>query len=137
MIYQITVLILALAAPLLLLPVESFLPYPAIIEELVKFVGVMLLRSYTTRNKTLVLLSLLFGLLFATSETFLYLMNFFILGNFSSILTRIIYTSLLHMSTTGIISLGILAGKKKMSWPALFGLLIAIIIHYGYNSFAI
>lgn len=115
--------ILCLFAPFPLWLIEIFLPYPYIIEELFKFFVV----KYTPK-KNIWYFPLIFGLIFSLSETVLYLINFFALGNFSALPLRLITTTLLHTS------LFFLQYYSRHSRFRYFTLILAIILHFLYNQ---
>jgi hypothetical protein len=117
--------LLALFAPLLLWPVEYFLPFPAIIEELVKATLVYFTKSVSK--------SLLVGLSFSLSETILYLPNLISQADVSLLVARLLITTTLHTSTCLIMAYTAFKLKKSL----FLGLLISIILHQIYNSLLI
>jgi hypothetical protein len=123
------------AAPLILWPIEFYLPYPYVIEELVKYFCLTWLVKSEYRNQPIkfkqrLSFSLLFASLFTLTESVMYLMNIALLNDFRLFPIRIFYTGLLHIVTTFIISLGL---QKK--WYIKVGtLLISMYLHYLYNS---
>lgn len=114
--------ILCLFAPFPLWLVEIILPYPYIIEEIFKFFVV----KYTPKKNSWYF-PLILGLVFSFSETVLYLINFFALGNFSALPLRLITTTLLHTS------LFFLQYYFRNSRSRYFTLILAIILHFLYN----
>lgn len=116
-------------APFLVWPFELFFPYPFIVEELAKTVIVFFsLKTKGTFSQFLKTF-ILAGVLFALSETVLYLININFLGKISLIFTRFLATSLLHSFTFSVIA-AIGFRNKKLLW---LGFLIAAAIHYLYN----
>ena len=136
-------LLLALTSPLLLLPVEKFLPYPHFIEEAVKLViVVMILKAVKTprtaarsdhsnleglRNPWVWVF--MAGFLFAISESVFYLMNIFALGDFMAFPKRLVLTCGLH---TGTMMLMYFLGRKNYV-GLVVGFVGAISIHYFFN----
>ena len=115
--------IICLFAPFPLWLLETLLPHPHFIEEIFKFFIVK-----SAPKKTNWLLPLIFGLLFSLSESILYLVNFFALGNFHNLITRLILTSLLHTSLFFL--LYFTRSSRPISYLSLF---LAIFIHFTYN----
>lgn len=115
--------ILCLFAPFPLWLIEIILPYPYIIEELFKFFVV----KYTPRKNTWYF-PLILGLIFSLSETVLYLINFFALGNFFNLPLRLISTTILH---TSLFFLQYYARNSRFHY---FTLILAIILHFLYNQ---
>jgi len=114
---------ICLFAPFPLLIVEQLLPFPFLIEEIFRYFVVK-----NTPEKNNWLYPIVFGILFSLSETMLYLVNFFKLGNFENLFLRIILTTSLH---TGLFVLMYFFRSRK-ALSILF-LVNAIIIHYLYN----
>lgn len=115
--------LLVLIAPFPLLVIEKILPYPFLIEELFKFFVVKNLSHKDNYKYPLIL-----GIIFSISESILYLVNFYILGNFSQLPLRLFITTLLHTFT--FLLLYTFRNKKHMSLISLF---LAIIIHFFFN----
>ncbi len=114
----------ALVGPILLIPVEIILPYPAVVEEIYKFLIIDKKTKKTFRP-------LVAGLVFAVSETILYTNQ--ILGKQNGwvvIVERLVLTAIMHSTTMLIIYLG---KKRDQKW-GFVGLLTAIIIHTIYNA---
>ena len=126
------VFILAFIAPLILIPLEKILPYPHVVEEVAKAILIILILQLSSQKlqfKT----SVLFGLIFATSENMFYLANF-ITNNLTEIfLQRVLLTTTLHVLTTIIIFLP--SQKRKiLIIPAT---VLAMFIHFLYNKIAL
>lgn len=124
------ILLAALAAPLLLLPLEVLLPYPHLIEELVK-AGLLLwlVRSETPRASAQWEIAVGVGALFTLSETILYLNNFMFLGNGNALVPRLVLTGVLHVGTSLLVYLSLRRG-----WLVGFtGLILAVAFHYLFN----
>lgn len=120
--------IYAAITPFFLWPIEFFLPYPYIIEEIAKTILVFfILKEHTLKKK--VLLTLLAGLLFSISESVLYIFNFALVGDSSAIVTRLLLTIPLHTLTILIILVPALIDKKLLP----LGIILTILIHYYFN----
>ncbi|MFA7301573.1 MAG: hypothetical protein WC069_04640 [Candidatus Shapirobacteria bacterium] len=117
--------LLTLIAPFPLLVVEKFFPYPYLFEELFKFFVVKNLSPKNNYYNPLIL-----GIIFSLSESALYLVNFFAIGNFSNLPVRLISTTLLHSFT--FLLLYTFRDKKYLS---LLSLIAVVAIHYFYNYF--
>ena len=123
-------LLLALASPFLLLPIEKFLPYPHFIEEAVKLVIViMMIKTETQIKENLWVWVFTAGFLFAVSESILYLMNIFALGNLMLFPQRLAMTGGLHTSTMMFMYF---LGRKNY-WGLTVGFVGAVLIHYFFN----
>lgn len=127
------ILFLSLGTPLVLLPIEHMLPYPYIIEEIVKVLIVLIvvkLGQYV--SETTYRHIILTGIFFTISESMLYLSNFFALGTIHLLSYRLVATGLLHVGTMLIIYWFL----KRHSPAWIVGLGITILIHYFYNTWA-
>lgn len=121
----------ALFAPIILWPVEIIFPYPFIVEEIAKGALILFATGKEYDRKKTVITFLIAGVVFALSETVLYVINLGYAGGVSYLLVRFILTSLLHSLTFLIILLPTLKNRKLL-FP---GLLFAILLHYLYNRF--
>lgn len=122
-------IIIGLALPILLLPIEYFLPFPHFVEEIAKLT-VLLLLGIQLKNKVTFINALLFAIAFTVSESMLYMMNFFILGQLYLLPKRLFVTGLLHIGTVLLLFTSL---HKNLAWK-IFVLIIAICIHYVYNE---
>ncbi|MBU0572704.1 PrsW family intramembrane metalloprotease [Patescibacteria group bacterium] len=122
--------LLALIAPFIVWPIELILPYPHIIEELAKAVLVFTLLDLPDRL-TKIKLTILIGVLFAFSESVLYLFNIQMVGIMRTYFVRLLVTIPLHVITTLIILLPALKNKKLI----IVGVLFASLIHYLFNLY--
>ncbi len=122
--------LLALIAPFVVWPIELILPYPYIIEELAKAILVFTLLNLPERL-TKIKLAILIGILFAFSESVLYLFNIQLVGNIQTYFIRLLVTIPLHVVTTLIILLPALKNKKFI----IVGVLFASLIHYFFNLY--
>ena len=119
----------ALIAPFILWPIEYYFPYPFIFEEIAKGILVyFVVTDKTIKNKvSAVILS---TLLFSISESFLYLINIYQVGNISTLFMRFILTTPMHIVTSLIILFfGI---KDKRLIP--LGVVISGVIHLFFNA---
>jgi len=118
----------AAITPFILWPIELFLPYPHIIEELAKtFLVWMILK--TPVNISPGWLTVSCGFLFAISESTLYLFNISQVGNTQTLITRLALTIPLHVLTILIIYFFYSKSKKL----ALIGVSLSVLIHFSYN----
>ena len=123
-------LLFSLTAPLFLLPIERFLPYPHFIEEAVKLLIVlMIIKAARQEKERFTVWVFMAGFLFAVSESILYLMNIFALGNFMLLPQRLLLTGILHTST---MMLMYFLGRKNYAGLAV-GFVGAVLIHYFFN----
>lgn len=118
----------ALIAPFVVWPIELILPYPHIIEELAKAVLVFTLLDLPDRLEK-IKLAILIGVLFAFSESVLYLFNIQLVGNIQTYFVRLLVTVPLHVITTLIILLPSLKNKKLI----IVGVILASLVHYLFN----
>lgn len=116
----------AFSLPLILIPVESVLPYPYIIEELTKALLVLLLPKQSR-----IFQAVLIGFLFSFSENMFYLTNIITYGYPAYFWQRFLLTTPLHITTTLIIFLLIRKGR----WLLIPGLVLTMAIHFFYNYF--
>lgn len=120
--------LIAAIAPFIIWPVELFLPYPYIIEEIVK--SILIAFVIALPGKTMqIKIVLASAAAFTLSETVLYILNISLMGDLFTLLTRLILTVLLHSLTMLIILIS--AFKTKLLMPV--GILLAMLIHYFYN----
>ncbi len=119
-----------LIGPFLVWPVELVVPYPFVVEEIYKYLVVVYLLKHQKTSLEGFKLVVTTGILFALSETALYIFKINMYGNSGLIFTRFILTSLLHSFTFVLIYL--LSTKKKIKFLGLFG---AMLIHFLYNVY--
>lgn len=120
--------LIAAFSPFLVWPIELVLPYPYIVEEVLKAILILFLldiKSKSSQVKTVFAA----GVLFALSETVLYIFNLSLKGDIYTLLTRLLLTIPLHVGTFLIILLPTF--KKK--WLVVFGLWVAVMVHYFFN----
>jgi RsiW-degrading membrane proteinase PrsW (M82 family) len=120
----------ALIAPFVVWPIELILPYPHVIEELAKAVLVFTLLDLPDRLEK-IKLAVLIGVLFAFSESVLYLFNIQLVGNVQTYFVRLLVTIPLHVITTLIILLPSLKNKKLI----IVGVILASLVHYFFNLY--
>lgn len=117
---------MSFALPLFLVPVEWFLAYPYIVEEVAKAVVIYLFRSYEQTGRQLK--AVFFGgILFTFSESGLYLSNVAQDGVTQMFFARLLIVGLLHVLTYFIIY------TFSRRWWVVLGVIIAIVIHYMFN----
>ncbi|KKQ25060.1 MAG: hypothetical protein US40_C0004G0099 [Candidatus Roizmanbacteria bacterium GW2011_GWC2_37_13] len=124
--------LMALIAPFLVFPIEMVLPYPYIVEEIIKsllIINVVKLPS----KKIQIFIGICLGVFFAVSETVLYSFNFFMLTSIIPLIERLFLTSLLHALTIVVMILSNFINKKLLP----LGVILAMIIHYFYNLLAL
>ncbi len=126
---EVFALALAVAAPFLLWPVEILFPYPHLFEEILKLILVLLILKSSGKVSKKIILGAKLGIVFAFSESILYLLNIFQIGQPGLFLLRLALTIPLHIGT---MMLMILPGLKKKEF-IFIGFLLAVILHYGYN----
>lgn len=120
--------LIAAIAPFILWPIELFLPFPYIIEEIAK--GLLVFFAMELPGRAIqVKIVLVSAVIFTFSETVLHVFNISLVGDLSTLLTRFILTAILHSLTMLII----LISAIKTKWLIVAGVVIAMIIHYLYN----
>ncbi|PIP74747.1 MAG: hypothetical protein CO135_02790 [Candidatus Levybacteria bacterium CG_4_9_14_3_um_filter_35_16] len=117
-------------APFLIWPAELVFPYPYIVEELVKGLLVFFILK-SPNDTTRIRLAVLVGLLFAFSESVLYMSNILLVGTLWTFIERLLLTVPLHVATTLLI---LFSGMKKQKFLPL-GLIAGMILHYFFNLF--
>ena len=120
----------ALIAPFIVWPIEFLLPYPYVVEEIVKGFLVYLLldvKETSTKIKTAIAV----GVLFSFSETVLYLFNFFAVGYLPFFFKRLLYTVPLHVITVLVILFPALKDKRLI----VVGVILSGVLHFLYNKF--
>jgi len=120
----------AVILPFLLWPVELVLPYPYFVEEIAKTALILLILKDIESNIQGIKVALILGALFAISESVLYIFNMLAVGTLGIFLLRFAVTIPLHSFTIAIIF--IFAWSKKVV-PTIFGLTIAMVLHYLFN----
>ena len=132
MIAIVLVLLFSLVAPLPLLIIEKFSPYPFIIEEILNLIFVLILLDAQKKTKISALPTVvLAGLLFTISESIFYLINIFAVSQnvLTVFLQRVFLTGVLHTGT--ILIIFFFARKKRKWW--MVGFIIAVLIHFLFN----
>jgi hypothetical protein len=121
--------ILALIAPLILLPIEKIVSYPYILEEIFKVIMVFLI--LTIHGKPFqIKLAIFLAFFFAFSENFFYLSNPTLYGSPVIFIERFFLVSILHIFTVLII----LIPSQKYRFLIFPSMLLAMFIHYFYNQ---
>ncbi|OGV96960.1 hypothetical protein A2W24_02435 [Microgenomates group bacterium RBG_16_45_19] len=121
--------LLALSLPLLLWPVELWLPYPALIEETTKLGIVWLVVRTNTRGAQAKMILLCGGLL-AASEAFLYLINAAQYGNLAVFWWRLVLTGSMHLISLFVLWWGV---RERLGWA---GWATAVLWHWSFNQLA-
>jgi len=122
--------IFGLVLPFLALAIESIFPWGFLIEELLKAVLVFLIPKKSS-NK--ILIAILIGLAFAATETVIYSTSILLTGGVGLFAKRFIATSILHSTTSAVMAISRLKNKNYFA----IGVVLAIFIHYSYNTFLI
>jgi len=125
-------LLSAFFTPYLIWPIELFLPYPFIIEEIAKAILVLILLRLEEDKKTGIYVALGMGACFAFTESVFYIFNIALVGNISTYLLRLALTIPLHSVTTLIIFLTATINKERKRY-IVAGVVIAGVIHYIFN----
>lgn len=114
--------------PLLLWPIELFLPYPFIVEEVFKGIIVYLILQVSGKKlqEKFIIAS---AVLFSLSESLLYIFNFSLVGNGKIFLLRLLLTTIMHLCTFLIIYF---SGRKNLKLLPI-GVLAGAVIHFFYN----
>lgn len=86
---------------------------------------------FSGKFKILFLQVIFMAVMFSFSETVLYLTNIYNLGTFSTLLTRLFATTILHITTMLIIFVPTVKNVKLLP----IALVPAVLIHYCYNQF--
>lgn len=120
--------ILLTIVPILLIPIEAVLPYPYIVEEIIKFIVILSFFKIIKKNLSAPILG---GFLFAFTETILYILNIISRGQPYLIFQRLLFTGIMHISTMVLIYLGI----KKSLKIGFLALVLSIAIHYLFNTY--
>lgn len=110
--------------------IELYLPYPFLIEEIVKLGLIYPVAKAKPKNGIWIALWSSIG--FSASETVFYLSETLVNFSFATFTERLIYTATLHGVTFCLLYLGF--SSNKYSYKA-GSLLLAILIHYGFNQF--
>ena len=127
---MVVLIIVGLVSPFILILIVKFTGFSEIVEEIFKalIVYFLILRLYSFRQK--IGAGFIFGLLFALSESFLYLNNIFQIGEFAIFWQRLFLTTLMHILTVLVVLFSGLKSKKYI----IFGIVCAIIIHLFFNQ---
>src|SRR3989344_3377885 len=107
----------AVVMPFLLWPIELIFPYPFIVEEIAKGILVYFLSDTWRLHNTdtfysKIKIAVLIGVLFAFSESVLYIFNITLVGNINTLFLRLGLTIPLHSITTVIILTSALKDRR-------------------------
>jgi RsiW-degrading membrane proteinase PrsW (M82 family) len=125
-------LLSAFFTPYLLWPVELFLPYPYIVEEIAKAILVLILLRIEDDRKTQIYVALGIGACFAFTESVFYIFNISLVGSIYTYFLRLLLTIPLHSITTLIIFLVTTMNQDKKRY-LVTGVFIAGVIHFLFN----
>lgn len=117
-------------APFLLVLVEALLPYPAVVEEVTKWLLIGWWLRNTKAQKSDWIYPAAAGLVFAVNESILYINKIILSGEWWIFPERLVLTIVLHSVTMVLMFMGLKQGKT-------FGyltLLAAVLIHWGFNN---
>lgn len=132
--FSIKILILILASvllPFVLIIIEkTWLPYPAIVEEIAKALVIFFLILNLPGVKYKIAAGLLFGFLLGLSENIFYLTNFIESGDLTVFWQKFLLTIPMHIITVLVM---VFAGSAK-KWFLIFGLAGAIVLHALFNE---
>ena len=114
--------------PFILWPIELFLPYPYIIEEIAK-AGIILLIVKSKENT--LTQAILAGTLFSFTETILYMFNAPLGSPGNTLVVRFFLTTPMHITTMVIVLA--LVSKSRFLLPV--GVVLGTIVHYLFNHY--
>ena len=117
--------------PFLLWPLEYFLPYPHLVEEVAKGVLLWFLVGSELRNKQKMMMAVVVGFVFGFSESNFYIINASMSEGIRTYFLRLVVVTPMHILTSVAIVLPALKSKKRI-WIGIVG---AILIHSGYNLY--
>lgn len=120
---MIEMILYSLVAPLVLLLVASFWTYPAVLEEVVKWLALKL----GDKQRVNFAVGSYVGMAFGVSESILYTMNAWNGGDWGPIALRLVLTVPMHSVTAGI------TGESMRRGRGYLGLVIAMMIHVAFN----
>lgn len=121
----------AAITPMILWPIETFLPYPHIVEELAKALLIFFILG--EKKSTQIKLAIIIGAVFALSEGVLYIFNIYLVGDILTLLQRFLFTVPLHVGTTLII----LFFARLFKWGIILGFISAAVVHFLFNQIII
>jgi len=117
--------------PFLLWPLEYFLPYPHLVEEVAKGVLLWFLVGSELTNKQKMMMAVVVGFVFGFSESNFYIINALMGDGIRTYFLRLVVVTPMHILTSVAIVLPALKSKKRI-WIGIVG---AILIHSGYNLY--
>lgn len=120
---MIEMILYAFVAPLILLLLASVWTYPAVLEEVVKW----LVLKFGDKASVNFAVGSYVGMAFGVSEAILYTMNAWNGGEWSAIALRLVLTVPMHSITAGI------TGESMRRGKGYVGLVIAMMIHATFN----
>lgn len=119
----------ALIAPFLIWPIEILLPYPYIIEELMKAVFVFFILKIPN-NTSRIKMAIAIAILFSFSEDIFYFANMFMMGGINVLFGRLLFTLPMHILTILVILISALKDKRFI----ILGIVLAGLIHFFFNQ---
>jgi hypothetical protein len=118
-------------APFLAWPVEMILPYPWLVEELIK--GVLVWKVITSADPAdAAKLAISIGVLFGGSELLLFVVNAILAGSFGPLVGRLLLTIPMHVLTAFLVYWF----GRKGTFGFGIGLAIAMAVHFSFNLLA-
>lgn len=123
------ILLTALTAPLILMPIEKLLPYPYVIEELIKLILVLFILKYLNKKLYLIFI-IISGLFFSLSESLFYLGSAYGAGYAFLFGSKLGFTLFVHLFTLLLFYFSCLKSKKLL----FFSLPVAIFFHFFLNK---
>ncbi len=123
-------LMFAFALPLPLLFLEAIAPVPFLIEEMVMAILILFIVRSSIEERWKLPAVVLAGFLFSISETMFYLINYLSIGQSYLVFIRFLFTGSMHVLTTIVIYLF----ARKRGYSVLIGLILAILIHFVFNT---
>jgi len=123
----------AFILPLLLIPIISVIGWSEVIEEIAKFIVIVLLILKLPDRRTQLWAGVAFGAIFGISETCLYFNQIFQFGDFNVFWWRLFLTVPMHILTVLVVIISSFPGKRF----TIAGLAVAIALHLLFNTLAI
>lgn len=124
------VTLFAIIAPFVVWPIELLLPYPYIVEEVMKWIIVRYAHTRTELSSSLAI-ALIVGFLFAMSEMALFMYNIVQTGTLSTLFLRLALTIPLHVGTSFVLAYT----ARRNAFIIALGLATAMLFHYMYNLY--
>ena len=113
--------------PFLLWPLEYFLPYPHLVEEVAKGVLLWFLVGSELTNKQKMMMAVVVGFVFGFSESNFYIINALMGDGIRTYFLRLVVVTPMHILTSVAIVLPALKSKKRI-WIGIVGAIFAFLI---------